>query len=106
MIIINVFESIFAVVFLMAVITSLFIIPNQLSTKDYLLINHGQKDGCNDTLEWVVHRVGEISPMKSCEKREVILEYLAASEDKEVSHRKACCMGCYAEHSKADKEND
>ena len=44
MIIINVFESIFTVVFLMAVITSLFTIPEQLSTKDYSLIDHGKKD--------------------------------------------------------------
>ena len=30
------------------------------------------------------HRLGEISSMKSCEKKEVILEYLEACNDKEV----------------------
>ena len=32
-------------------------------------------------LEQVVHRLSEISHMKSSEKKEVILEYLAACED-------------------------
>ena len=39
-------------------------------------------------LERVVHRLSEISHMKSSEKKEVILEYLAACEDKEVTAMK------------------
>ncbi len=38
----------------------------------------------NDALERVVHRLGEISNMKSCEKKEVVLKYLEACKDKEV----------------------
>ena len=40
--------------------------------------------GPNDALEQVVHRMGEISNMKSCEKKDVILKYLEACKDKKV----------------------
>ena len=40
--------------------------------------------GPNDALERVVHRLGEISNMKSCEKKDVVLEYVKTCKDKEV----------------------
>ena len=50
----------------------------------YMVLEYRLNLGPNDALERVVHLLGEISHMKSCEKKEVILEYLAACEDKEV----------------------
>lgn len=43
MILINIFESTFAVVFFTAVITSLFTIPEQLSTKKNVINKSGEK---------------------------------------------------------------
>ena len=40
--------------------------------------------GPNDALERVVHRLSEISHMKSSEKKEEILKYLETCKDKEV----------------------
>ena len=51
MILINIFESTFAVVFFTAVITSLFTIPEQLSTKNLSSINQERKD-CIKEEKW------------------------------------------------------
>lgn len=39
--------------------------------------------GLNDALERVVHRLGEISNRKSCEKKDVVLEYVKTCKEKE-----------------------
>lgn len=51
----------------------------------YMVSEYRLNLGPNDALERLVHRLGEISNIKSCEKKEVILKYLAACEDKEVT---------------------
>ena len=50
----------------------------------YMVLEYRLNLGPNDALERGGHRLGEISSMKSCEKKEVILEYLEACNDKEV----------------------
>ena len=54
----------------------------------YMVTEYHLNLGPNDALEQVVHRLGAISHMKFCEKKEVILEYLAACEDEEVTAMK------------------
>lgn len=44
MILIDVFELIFVVVFLIAIITNVLTIPEQLSTKDFLPMDQGKED--------------------------------------------------------------
>lgn len=50
----------------------------------YMVSEYHLNLGPNDALERVVHRLSEISKIKSSEKKEVILEYLTSCEDKEV----------------------
>ena len=50
----------------------------------YMVSEYHLNLGPNDALERVVHRLSEISQIKSSEKKEVILEYLTSCEDKEV----------------------
>ena len=50
----------------------------------YMVSEYHLNLGPNDALEKLVHRLYEISHMKSCEKRETILKYLETCEDKEV----------------------
>lgn len=60
------------------------LIDEMIADAWYMVLEYRLNLGPNDALERVVHLLGEISHMKSCEKKEVILEYLAACEDKEV----------------------
>ena len=66
------------------IITFEALIDEMIADAWYMVLEYRLNLGPNDALERVVHRLGEISYMKSCEKKEVILEYLAACEDKEV----------------------
>ena len=50
----------------------------------YMVSEYYLNLGPNDALERVVHRLSEISQIKSSEKKEVILQYLTSCEDKEV----------------------
>ena len=50
----------------------------------YMVLEYRLNLGPNDALERVVHRLGEISNMKSCEKKDVVLEYVKTCKDKEV----------------------
>ena len=50
----------------------------------YMVSEYRLNLGPNDALERVVHRLSEISRMKSSEKKEAILKYLATCDDKEV----------------------
>ena len=50
----------------------------------YMVSEYRLNLGPNDALERVVHRLSEISHMKSSEKKEAILKYLATCDDKEV----------------------
>ena len=54
----------------------------------YMVLEYHLNLGPNDTLEKVVHRLGAISHIKSCEEKQVILEYLQTCEDKEVAAMK------------------
>ena len=54
----------------------------------YMVSEYHLNLGPNDTLEKVVHRLSEISQMKSSEKKEEILDYLADCDDKEVTAMK------------------
>ena len=60
------------------------LIDEMIADAWYMVLEYRLNLGPNDALERVVHRLGEISNMKSCEKKEVILEYLEACNDKEV----------------------
>ena len=66
------------------VITFKTLINEMIADAWYMVSEYHLNLGPNDALERVVHRLSEISHMRSCEKKEVILEYLAACEDKEV----------------------
>lgn len=54
----------------------------------YMVLEYHLNLGPNDTLEKVVHRLGAISHIKSCEEKKVILAYLETCEDKEVAAMK------------------
>ena len=60
------------------------LIDEMIADAWYMVSEYHLNLGPSDALERVVHRLGKISNMKSCEKKEVILDYLAACEDKEV----------------------
>ena len=60
------------------------LIDEMIADAWYMVLEYRLNLGPNDALERVVHRLGEISNMKSCEKKEVVLEYLEACNDKEV----------------------
>ena len=64
------------------------LIDEMIADAWYMVLEYRLNLGPNDALERVVHRLGEISNMKSCEKKEVILEYLEACNDKEVTAMK------------------
>lgn len=64
------------------------LIDEMIADAWYMVSEYHLNLGPSDALERVVHRLGEISNMKSCEKKEVILVYLAACEDKEVLNMK------------------
>lgn len=54
----------------------------------YMVTEYHLNLGPNDNLEKVVNRLAEISTMKSGEKKDVILEYLAQCKDREVRSMK------------------
>ena len=66
------------------IITFEALINEMIADAWYMVSEYRLNLGPNDTLERVVKRLSEISHMKSCEKKEVILEYLAYCEDKEI----------------------
>ena len=66
------------------IITFETLIHEMIADAWYMVSEYHLNLGPNDALEKVVHRLSEISHIKSSEKKEVILEYLAACEDKEV----------------------
>lgn len=66
------------------IITFETLIDEMITDAWYMVSEYHLNLGPNDALEKVVHRLSEISHMKSSEKKEIILEYLAACEDKEV----------------------
>ena len=70
------------------IITFEALIDEMIADAWYMVSEYHLNLGPNDALERVVHRLSEISHMKSSEKKEVILEYLAACEDKEVTAMK------------------
>ena len=60
------------------------LIDEMISDAWYMVLEYRLNLGPNDALERVVHRLGEISNMKSCEKKDVVLEYVKTCKDKEV----------------------
>lgn len=60
------------------------LIDEMIADAWYMVSEYHLNLGPSDALERVVHHLSEISNMKSCEKKEVILDYLASCEDKEV----------------------
>lgn len=64
------------------------LIDEMIADAWYMVSEYHLNLGPSDALERVVHRLGKISNMKSCEKKEVILDYLAVCEDKEVLNMK------------------
>lgn len=54
----------------------------------YMVTEYHLNLGPRDTLELLVHMVYEISALKPCEKKEVILEYLKNCRDREVLQKK------------------
>lgn len=60
------------------------LIDEMIADAWYMVSEYHLNLGPSDALERVVHRLGKISNMKSCEKKEVILDYLAVCGDKEV----------------------
>ena len=66
------------------IITFETLIHEMIADAWYMVSEYHLNLGPNDALEKVVHRLSEISHMKSSEKKEIILEYLADCEDKEV----------------------
>ena len=54
----------------------------------YMVTEYHLKLGPKDTLESLVHYLQEISNIKSCEKKENIIDYLKRCDDKEVMSRK------------------
>ncbi len=64
------------------------LIDEMIADAWYMVSEYHLNLGPNDALERVVHRLREISHIKSCEKKEVILEYLLSCKDKEVTAMK------------------
>ena len=60
------------------------LIDEMIADAWYMVSEYRLNLGPNDALERVVHRLSEISHMKSSEKKEAILKYLATCDDKEV----------------------
>ena len=60
------------------------LIDEMITDAWYMVLEYRLNLGPNDALERVVHRLGEISNMKSCEKKDVVLEYVKTCKDKEV----------------------
>ncbi len=54
----------------------------------YMVSEYHLNLGPRDTLESLIRRLCEISNMKSCEKKEVILEYLQNCTDREIMQKK------------------
>lgn len=54
----------------------------------YMVCEYHLNLGPNDTLEKAVRHIAQVSGIKSCEKKEVILEYLVSCRDKETSTMK------------------
>lgn len=61
------------------------LIDEMIADAWYMVLEYRLNLGPNDALEKVVHRLGAVSHMKSCEKKENILAYLAGCRDKEVT---------------------
>lgn len=66
------------------IITFEALINEMIADAWYMVLEYRLNLGPNDALEQVVHRLGEISNMKSCEKKEIVLEYVKLCKDKEV----------------------
>ena len=66
------------------VITFKTLINEMIADAWYMVSEYRLNLGPNDALERVVHRLSEISHMKSSEKKEEILKYLETCKDKEV----------------------
>ena len=66
------------------IITFETLINEMIADAWYMVSEYHLNLGPNDALERVVHRLSEISHMKSSEKKEEILKYLEACKDKEV----------------------
>ena len=60
------------------------LIDEMIADAWYMVSEYRLNLGPNDALERVVQRLGEISNMKPCEKKERILAYLADCGDKKV----------------------
>ena len=60
------------------------LIDEMIADAWYMVLEYRLNLGPNDALERAVHRLGEISNMKSCEKKDVVLEYVKTCKDKEV----------------------
>ena len=60
------------------------LIDEMIADAWYMVLEYRLNLGPNDALERLVHRLGEISNMKSCEKKDVVLEYVKTCKDKEV----------------------
>ena len=66
------------------IITFETLIDEMIADAWYMVLEYRLNLGPNDALERVVHRLGEISNMKFCEKKEAVLEYVKTCRDKEV----------------------
>ena len=66
------------------IITFETLIDEMIADAWYMVSEYRLNLGPNDALERVVQRLGKVSKMKSCEKKEVVLEYLTVCEDKDV----------------------
>lgn len=64
------------------------LIDEMIADAWYMVTEYHLNLGPKDTLETLVHYIQEITGMKSCEKKVVILEYLQKCTDKEVRQRK------------------
>ena len=70
------------------------LIDEMIADAWYMVLEYRLNLGPNDALERVVHRLGKISNMKSCEKKDVVLEYVKTCKDKEVSHETDVILQC------------
>lgn len=66
------------------IITFETLINEMIADAWYMVSEYHLNLGPSDALERVVHRLSQISHMKSCEKKEKVLAYVAACKDKEV----------------------
>lgn len=65
------------------------LIDNMIAEAWYMVTEYHLNLGPSDTLEKVVKRIGEISNIKSSEKKEKILEYIKVCDDEQVKKYKS-----------------